>query len=288
MPRFLPYSLVSRVLGLLLLAAAVLKLNGLAIEPVARTGVFSLPEFQLGLVEIECALATWLLWGISPVASWLSCSLAFALFAAASFYQGWIGQASCGCFGRLSVNPWITFSGDLIALAALVVSRPDLKALWQNPRSAWSQLAVPALTGLAALSLLFGGLAALIVYGFGSTEAALVYFREETVTIYPRLIYLGEGDPGEVQKGIVQVKNWTDHPIRVFGGTSDCSCVATDDLPLTIGPGEATPISVTVHLPSGEGMFTRTAVLLTDDPGARRVRFQVSARIARPNSDSDN
>jgi len=50
--RLLPCSLVSRVLSLLLLGAAVLKLNGLAVEPVAGGGIFAAPEVQVAAVEI--------------------------------------------------------------------------------------------------------------------------------------------------------------------------------------------------------------------------------------------
>jgi hypothetical protein len=44
-----------------------------------------------------------------------------------TFYKGITGAASCGCFGSVHVNPWITlFAIDLPAVIALAVSRPGL------------------------------------------------------------------------------------------------------------------------------------------------------------------
>jgi hypothetical protein len=35
--------------------------------------------------------------------------MCFSLFSAMTFYKGITGVASCGCFGSVHVNPWITF-----------------------------------------------------------------------------------------------------------------------------------------------------------------------------------
>src|SRR2546428_14173771 len=70
MPRLLPYNLLARCLGLLLLVASGLKLQGLAVDPIGRMGLFSTPEFQLAVVEFEVFLAVWLLWGKGPLGSW--------------------------------------------------------------------------------------------------------------------------------------------------------------------------------------------------------------------------
>ena len=91
MLRCLSYSVVSRSLGILLLAAAGLKLNGLAVDPVGRMGLFTLPAFQIAVVEFEIFLAVWLLWGRLPLGSWATALGVFTVFAGVSAYQGWIG-----------------------------------------------------------------------------------------------------------------------------------------------------------------------------------------------------
>src|SRR5207244_1575534 len=129
MNRRLLHLVVSKSLGCLLLAAAGLKIYGFGMTPVGAIGIFSSPSFQVGLIEFEILLGLWLLSGKSPIGSWLVAIAGFASFGAVSFYLGWIGQASCGCFGQLSVSPWYAFGIDLVAILALLVGQPDLKQL---------------------------------------------------------------------------------------------------------------------------------------------------------------
>jgi hypothetical protein len=272
---------VFRWLGLLLLVAAGLKLHGLAVEPVAHVGPFSAPEFQVALIAVEVLLGLWLLWGRHPIGAWLTTLAAFTVFAGASFYLAWIGQSSCGCFGRLSVSPWYSFAIDLAALAALLVGRPDLQPLHQQPRQTLSGAVLLIGKGLAGPTAVLGLLAGLALYHFGSLSSALAYLRGEQLWIEPRLVDMGEGYPGETQAAAVEVVNQTDHPIRLIGGTADCSCTTTEDLPLTIPAGDSRPITVKIHLPRAPGMYTRTARLLTDDEQTRIIGFRLTGRIRR-------
>jgi hypothetical protein len=91
MLRCLSYPVVSRSLAVLLLAAAVLKLRGLAVDPVARIGIFSDPWFQSLIVEFELFLGFWLLSGWWRIEAWAMVCLTFIFFAGFSFYSGWIG-----------------------------------------------------------------------------------------------------------------------------------------------------------------------------------------------------
>jgi hypothetical protein len=280
--RILRWKLLSRALAGLLLLAAFLKANGLGFETVASRGIFSGPEFQIALVEVEIVLGIWLLSGKNPAGAWIASLLIFTGFAGASFYLGWIGQASCGCFGRVTVNPWITFALDLIAIGALAVGPPIL----QIDKRALAKAAVPAaflFVGVVAfLAVLIGSSYIL----FGSTDAALAYFRGERLSIRPRLVDVGEGVPGEDRTESIDLVNRTDQSIRVVGGTSDCSCIVTKDLPISVPAGETRTISVTIHLPRAAGIFTRKAFLLTEDDHAGKIAFRVTGRIAKPDADS--
>jgi hypothetical protein len=130
-----PFSVVSRCLAVFLLAAATLKINGLAVDPVGRVGMFSIPALQVGVIELEIVLAGWLLWGTQPLSSWVMALGVFTAFAVVSAYQGWIGLASCGCFGQLSVSPWYAFGIDLAVLLGLILGRPELGQVRQRPLS---------------------------------------------------------------------------------------------------------------------------------------------------------
>jgi hypothetical protein len=88
MSHLFRYIWVARVLAVLLLTAAMLKLNGLAVDPVGRMGLFSLPAFQIAVVEFELFLAAWLLWGRQPLGPWITALSLFTIFAVVSAYQG--------------------------------------------------------------------------------------------------------------------------------------------------------------------------------------------------------
>ena len=63
--------------------------------------------------------------------------------------------------------------------------------------------------------------------------------RTERLSVHPPLIDMGHGAPGETREATVELTNRTDQPIRLIGGTADCSCTVIGDLPVTIPPGEA-------------------------------------------------
>jgi hypothetical protein len=220
MLRRFSYSVVSRLLAVLLLAAAVLKLNGLAVDPVARMGLFTEPAFQIAVIEFELFLAAWLLWGKQPIGSWATALGVFTIFACVSAYQGWIGRASCGCFGQLSVSPWYAFGIDLTVLLALMFGRPDLEAVSRQPWRLLSSV-LPALYGLGGAIAILASLAGLASWIYGSPDAALAHLRGERISLYPRLVDVGIGAPADVREAAIEVVNRTEHPIRLIGGTKD-------------------------------------------------------------------
>jgi hypothetical protein len=57
------------------------------------------------------ALGMWFLSGVSgwgKRAAWWVAVGCFSLFGGITLYKGITGAASCGCFGRIHVNPWVT------------------------------------------------------------------------------------------------------------------------------------------------------------------------------------
>jgi hypothetical protein len=112
-------------LGLLLLTAAALKGHELLTVPVADKGFWSWRPFLIFQVEFELVLAIWLLSGVFKPLAWLAGLLCFGLFCCITLYTALTGAASCGCFGAVDVNPWITLLAiDLPAVVALAVVRP--------------------------------------------------------------------------------------------------------------------------------------------------------------------
>lgn len=269
---------ILRLLGFLLLVAAGLKAFGFGADPIARTGVFSVPAFQFVVMAFELLLGVWLLSGKQQLGAWVAVLMTFIGFAAISFYQGCIGQASCGCLGnRVAVSPWIMFGIDLAAIVALFAARPDLNPLWEQ-RAPIARAAAHILGGYC---LLLGFLAAFAQFRYGSIDAALADLRSERVSVNPPLIDIGNVVPGETRDAVVELTNRTDGPIRLIGGTADCSCTVIGDLPVIIPPTEARSIRISVHIPDKMGQFNRKAELMIDDRGFNRVGFRLTGRIGK-------
>ena len=118
-------NIVVKILGILLLIAAVLKGRQLLIEPVANSDIWSYRPLLILMIEFELALAIWLLSGLFKKAAWLAGLMCFSAFSAVTLYKAVTGAESCGCFGSVHVNPWITlFAIDLPAVIALIIFRP--------------------------------------------------------------------------------------------------------------------------------------------------------------------
>jgi thiol-disulfide isomerase/thioredoxin len=118
-------TVVMAVAGIVLLIAAVLKTHQLLTEPVISKSFWESWEFFVIQIPLEIGLGIWLLSGLFKKAGWLLAVFAFTVFIGVTAYKGMIGVESCGCFGRVKVNPWITlFIMDIPLLFSLLIFRP--------------------------------------------------------------------------------------------------------------------------------------------------------------------
>jgi hypothetical protein len=99
------YDVVRIALGILLLTAAALKGHQLATEPVAETSLLTSRWFLITVVEFELFFGLWLLANLASRWTHRGALACFAVFTAVSLYKALSGDASCGCFGRVEVNP---------------------------------------------------------------------------------------------------------------------------------------------------------------------------------------
>jgi len=128
------------LLGLVLLGAAGLKAHHLATGPVAGEGLLTSRWFQVVWIECEVVLGVWLFSGLYRRQGWAVALGCFGLFAAVTLAKAVRGDASCGCFGRVAVDPWYTLALDLTAVAALLRARRGFLAVpgvpWRGRRLA--------------------------------------------------------------------------------------------------------------------------------------------------------
>jgi thiol-disulfide isomerase/thioredoxin len=131
--------IVMTIGGLILLIASILKINQLLTEPIMSKGFWESWEFFLIQIPLELGLAIWLLSGLFRKASWLIGLCAFFGFIFVTLQKGIVGAASCGCFGTVHVNPWITLTCiDIPLFLAFAIFRPKGEKLlpppWPNLR----------------------------------------------------------------------------------------------------------------------------------------------------------
>ncbi len=123
-------TVVMGLLGLLLLTAAVLKGYELLARPLANNNLWSYRPFLIFEVEFEVVLGLWLVSGLWRRWSWWIALLCFVGFCGVTLYKGLTGAESCGCFGQVHVNPWITLSAiDVPAVLLLLIFRPRPKPI---------------------------------------------------------------------------------------------------------------------------------------------------------------
>jgi hypothetical protein len=261
----------------LLLVAAGLKVQGLALGPLAEDSLLASPRLQVATIEVEAVLGLWLLAGWSARLAWAAALGFFGLLAGVSLYLAVVGQASCGCLGRVTVSPWLTFGVDVGAVAALAMFRPARTA--DGSRTVWMQQLVKIGAGAGVLLALAS---CAFLLAFANPAEALAWFRGEAITVDPAVSDVGKGEPGEERTFRVQLTNRTNRPIRLVGGTTTCSCIATRDLPLALAEGETGAIEVSVRFVGSQGRFQHHFVLLTDDEKQPEVVARFSGQVIAP------
>ena len=78
----------------------------------------------------------------------------------------------------------------------------------------------------------------------------------------------------------VTVENLTETDIRLIGGTANCPCIATSDLPLTIPAGDKVTVNVRIKFTGESGRFKHTYIWYTDAPSQTQLSGSVTGQVA--------
>lgn len=113
------------VIAAIILTAAFMKTWQLATTPSLSEGLLNARWFNILVVEFELFFGIWLIFGMLPRLTWLATVGCFAAFAMVSLYKALSGEASCGCFGTATINPWVTMVFDIAVVGALIRFRPE-------------------------------------------------------------------------------------------------------------------------------------------------------------------
>lgn len=126
--------IVMAVVAAFLIVAAALKANQILTEPILTKGFWESWLFLVIQIPLEFGLGIWLVCGLFRKAAWLAGTLSFGAFIIITGYKAISGDASCGCFGTVHVNPWITlFTIDVPLFILLLAFRPKGEKLLPPP-----------------------------------------------------------------------------------------------------------------------------------------------------------
>jgi hypothetical protein len=106
--------------ALILLVAAGLKAYQLSTTPMIGVGIFHSRWFNVFVVEFEIFFSLWLVFGFLPKLTRLAAIGCFLIFTIVSLFKALLGELSCGCFGLISVDPWVTATFDCFVVVLLV------------------------------------------------------------------------------------------------------------------------------------------------------------------------
>ncbi|MCS7016134.1 MAG: DUF1573 domain-containing protein [Gemmatales bacterium] len=257
----------------LLLVAAILKLHALLTRPTSNQSLFLAPRAELCLAYLEFLLGTWLLTGLGRRAAWWAATAFFATVLAVAAYQGWTGQASCGCLGQVQVHPWTMVAVDAAVLTALLLSRR------QWCRDEFPALAVGRIRWIGLTIVCFLGLALAAWMLTSQDTNLLARLRGEVVTLRPFLTDLGTAPAGTWQSFRIEVHNSGATPVRIVGGSIHCACRIANTVPLTVPPGGQLELNLMGRFPATPGRFQSEYVLYTDHPQHLILRRRFTGRV---------
>jgi hypothetical protein len=138
------YDLVRVLIGVVLLSAAITK--GYSGYSLTTRPTVESDWFLFATVVLELLLGVWLISGAFRPMSWTVSMTCFTCYACVSLHKALAGEASCGCFGKLVVNPWLTLAFNVAVLCVLLYWRPARGdgALWN--RRTWALSTLPAIS----------------------------------------------------------------------------------------------------------------------------------------------
>jgi hypothetical protein len=126
------------ILGCVILAAAALKIRQLSTGYELSADGLARSRLSLAaLSELELLLGSWLISGGFPMLRFAAATICFCFFAIIATYEAVNGAPNCGCFGAVRVPPALSAAFDLLALAAIGLTRQSRDTQSRLPSKMW-------------------------------------------------------------------------------------------------------------------------------------------------------
>ena len=123
--RFLSYGTLAVLVGMFLIAAAVLKGYQLAYFSLREDDLVSSRALYVLFVSCEFLFGSWLITGLYRQATRIVALLGFYGLLNVSLWQALEGKESCGCLGAIKTNPWFAVIVDSMILFGLLAMTPE-------------------------------------------------------------------------------------------------------------------------------------------------------------------
>jgi hypothetical protein len=148
-------SLLPGLIGVVLLATAWLKVLAPA-DAASVQSAYDIPYWLLAAgIQLELVIGLLLVARVWTPWAWGAAVALFTSFAGISLLRALAGLESCGCFGAIRVNPWVTLAIDVAILGGLWLGRrrffAEAKASSLWPTRSWIVACVVMVVGSLAM-----------------------------------------------------------------------------------------------------------------------------------------
>lgn len=142
----------------------------------------------------------------------------------------------------------------------------------------WRKI-IPGLCGVGAAVM---GFLVWSYASFGTLGDAFGYLSGIGLVARPRVLSLGPMIAGERKTATVHLINLSDSPCAIVGARASCSCIATEELPVTLGPREHRDLHVVLTVGREPGTsFEQSVVYQTDRPTQPRLNILLRGQVVR-------
>lgn len=101
-----------------------------------------------------------------------------------------------------------------------------------------------------------------LVFYFGSFDTAVSWLNGKPCAIFPTIYRLNVLSSGNEEIATFFLRNLSGETLSVSGVESSCSCVFTDDIPVTVPPKASADLKLRVRLPENRTGFDQSVVFV--------------------------
>jgi hypothetical protein len=139
------------------------------------------------------------------------------------------------------------------------------------------------LVAVLAIAIL-GGLASAALIRYGSLTIAIQRLKGEILVVDRPVVAMSGVRPGSRVDLRYSITNVADHPVRLLGASTSCSCTMVENLPIVLAPSETRTLSATVSTSEDDRGLDGSIHLYMDDTLSPEIIIGYKVRFEVPTS----